>query len=198
MLFHERFWHYGVPWSVSILAKITGQIILVVRLSSGRAYLEHRQLYVYIVPEGATFLDMINWRTRRPSTIGRRLIKMVETFAHNGYGAVLGPLLLSMYFNIHWYLRSVSNGEAPLRENCEVVCHPADHARIDSYAEARREVPSITDLPSMCNVLTKLYVVTSRSSRSSSSSSTCRGRQGGKQSLISLFLEDCIADRIQV
>ena len=54
-------------------------------------------------------------------------MKMVETFCSLGYGAVLGPLLLSMYFNIHWYLRSVSNGEAPLRENCEVVRHPADH-----------------------------------------------------------------------
>ena len=54
-------------------------------------------------------------------------MKMVETFCSLGYGAVLGPLLLSMYLNIHWYLRSVSNGEAPLRENCEVVRYPADH-----------------------------------------------------------------------
>ena len=54
-------------------------------------------------------------------------MKMVETFCSLGYGAVLGPLLLSMYFNIHWYLRSVSNGEAPLRENCKVVRYPADH-----------------------------------------------------------------------
>ena len=60
ILFHERIWHYSVPWRVSILANITGQIILVVRLSSGCRYLERRQLYVYIVPEGATFLDMIN------------------------------------------------------------------------------------------------------------------------------------------
>ena len=52
---------------------------------------------------------------------------MVKTFAHNDYGAVLGPLLLSMYFNIYWYLLSVSNGEDPMCENRQIICHPADH-----------------------------------------------------------------------
>ena len=129
IIFHERIWHYGVPWRVTILADITGQIRIVVCLSRNciNRYTHPDQLYVYILPEGANFFDMINWKTKRPSTIGRRLIKMVETFSHNGYGAVLGPLLLLMYFNIYWYLLSVSNGEDPMRENCEVVCHPADH-----------------------------------------------------------------------
>ena len=53
--FHDRIWHYSVPWGVSILPDIADLIILVARLSSGRRYLEHRQLYVYIVPKGANF-----------------------------------------------------------------------------------------------------------------------------------------------
>ena len=100
--FCERITHYGVPFEVSLLEDIVGQVKLVRCLSRNcvKGHAHPHKLYVYILPAGTNFLDMINWKTTRPSTIGRRLMKCVETFAHNGYGGVLGPLLLLMYLNV--------------------------------------------------------------------------------------------------
>ena len=59
-IFHNCIHHFGVPWKVSIHADIVGQLKVVIYLSRGCRYLQRKQLYVYILPAGATFLDMIN------------------------------------------------------------------------------------------------------------------------------------------
>ena len=69
--FCERITHCGVPFEVSLLEDIVGQVKLVRYLSRNRVrqHTHPLKLYVYILPPGTTFLSMINWKTKGLTTI---------------------------------------------------------------------------------------------------------------------------------